>query len=132
MRSVNACSIVATVENGRVTKIGGDPDHPITRGFLCYRTNHFLDTQYSPSRLTQPLLRKNGALVPVSWDEALDFVAEGLRRIKDESGPAAIFHYTSGGTLGLLGRVSGRSSVGVVCFNWRTRDSISYTNRMFS
>jgi anaerobic selenocysteine-containing dehydrogenase len=94
----DVCSIVATVENGRVTRLAGDPDHPVTRGFLCYRTDQFLSTQYSSERLTTPLLRKDGALTPVSWDEALDTALA----IRDKHGPAAIFHYRSGGSLGLL------------------------------
>ncbi|WP_437310733.1 molybdopterin-containing oxidoreductase family protein [Sorangium sp. So ce388] len=98
----DACSIVATVEDGRVVRLGGDPGHPITRGFLCYRTSRFLETQYSPERLTAPLLRKGGELTPVSWEEALDTAAEQLLRIRSESGPAAIFHYRSGGSLGML------------------------------
>jgi anaerobic selenocysteine-containing dehydrogenase len=93
---------VATVEDGRVTHLAGDRDHPITRGFLCYRTSHFLPLQYGPERLTTPLLRKDGALQPVSWDEALDFVAARLLEIRRTSGPAAIFHYRSGGSLGIL------------------------------
>jgi anaerobic selenocysteine-containing dehydrogenase len=102
----DACSILATVEEGRVTKIAGDPNHPVTRGALCYRTSRFLHTQYSPERLTSPLLRKNGRLEPVSWDEALDFAAERLLAIRSESGPASIFHYRSGGSLGLLKALS--------------------------
>ena len=98
----DACSIVATIEGGRVTRLAGDPDHPITQGFLCHRTSQFLATQYSPERLTTPLLRKDGALVPVSWEEALDAAAARLTAIRAEHGPAAIFHYRSGGTLGLL------------------------------
>lgn len=97
----DTCAIVATVEDGRVTKLGGDPDHPVTQGFLCWRTNHFLEQQYHPNRLTTPLLRKDGVLVPVSWDEALDWAAASLLKIREESGPAAIFHYRSGGSLGL-------------------------------
>lgn len=98
----DTCSIVATVEGGRVTRIAGDPDHPVTQGFLCHRTSQFLSTQYSPDRLTTPLLRKGGGLVPVSWDEALDTAAQRLLAIREEHGPAAIFHYRSGGTLGLV------------------------------
>ncbi len=98
----DACSIVATVKDGRVVRLGGDPDHPVTRGFLCYRTSRFLETQDSPERLTTPLLRKGGELVPVSWEEALDAAAERLLAIRRESGPAAIFHYRSGGSLGML------------------------------
>jgi anaerobic selenocysteine-containing dehydrogenase len=98
----DTCSIVASVRDGRVIKLAGDRDHPITRGFLCYRTNQFLSRQYSPERLTAPLLRKDGELTQVSWNEALDHVARELSRIAKESGPAAIFHYRSGGSLGLL------------------------------
>jgi len=103
----DACSIVATVEDGRITQLAGDPDHPITQGFLCYRTNHFLDTQYSRERITTPLLRSkhSGKLLPVSWDEALDFAAHELVRIRAESGPESIFYYRSGGTLGMMGAV---------------------------
>jgi anaerobic selenocysteine-containing dehydrogenase len=98
----DACGIVATVENGRVTRLDGDRDHPVTRGFLCYRTSHFLPLQYGPERLTQPLLRKGGTLEPVGWDEALDFAAERLLAIRQTWGPEAIFHYRSGGSLGAL------------------------------
>jgi len=98
----DACGIVATVEDGRVTSIRGDKEHPVTRGFLCYRTSLFLSTQYSPDRLTKPLLRTNGNFHPISWNEALDLAAERLTAIRRESGPAAIFHYRSGGSLGLL------------------------------
>src|SRR3954470_3585893 len=98
----DACSIVAHVEDGRVVRLGGDPSHPVTQGFLCWRTNNFLPMQYSPERLTTPLLRGK----PVSWDEALDYAARELLRIRAESGPAAIFHYRSGGNLGALRHLS--------------------------
>ena len=94
----DACSIVAHVEDGKVTQLGGNPAHRITDGFLCWRTNNFLPLQYSAERLTTPLLRGK----PVSWDEALDFAAGELQRIRAESGPAAIFNYRSGGSLGAL------------------------------
>lgn len=102
----DSCAILATVENGAVTKLAGDPEHPVTNGFLCYRTNQFLDRQYSPERLKEPLLRVDGELVPVSWDRALDFIAERLVAFRAESGGASIFHYQSGGSLGLLKALS--------------------------
>jgi anaerobic selenocysteine-containing dehydrogenase len=94
----DACSLVAHVEGGRVVQLGGDPAHPVTQGFLCWRTNNFLPLQYSPERITTPLLRGK----PVSWEEALDFAARELLRVRAQSGPAAIFHYRSGGSLGAL------------------------------
>jgi anaerobic selenocysteine-containing dehydrogenase len=99
----DACAIVATVEEGRVVKLAGDPAHPITRGFLCWRTNHFLPLHEGPDRLRTPLLRgADGVHHPISWETALDFAAERLSTIRRESGPAAIFHYRSGGSLGML------------------------------
>jgi anaerobic selenocysteine-containing dehydrogenase len=94
------------VEGGRVTRIQGDPEHPVTRGFLCYRTSRFLDRQYDPARLTSPLVRRGTSLVPVSWDDALDLVAEAMLRIRAESGGAAILAYRSGGSLGLMKHVT--------------------------
>ena len=91
------------MEGERIVKLAGDPQHPVTRGFLCWRTNHFLNLQYGPERLTAPLLRgPDGVQRPVSWDEALDIAAARLLAIRAESGPAAIMHYRSGGSLGLL------------------------------
>lgn len=98
----DACSMVATVEDGRVIQLQGDKQHPVTRGFLCHRTSRFLARQYSPERITTPLLRQGEQFVPVAWDQALDLAAEKLQAICDQSGPAAILHYRSGGSLGLL------------------------------
>ena len=102
----DACALLVGVENGRAVSLRGDPDHPVTRGFLCYRTNRFLERQHSSERLGTPLMRKGDRLETVGWDEALDFAARELQRIRAESGPAAILHYRSGGSLGLLKHVS--------------------------
>jgi anaerobic selenocysteine-containing dehydrogenase len=104
----DACGIVATVADGRVIKIQGDPEHPVTQGFLCYRTSRFLERQYDPERITQPLLRRGNDIRAVTWDDALDFIAEKMLRIKSESGGAAILHYRSGGTLGLMKHLNDR------------------------
>ena len=102
----DACGILATVENGVVTRLRGDPQHPVTRGFLCFRTSRYPQLQAGPTRLRQPLLRKNGRLVPVSVEEALEVAADRLTTVRSESGPAAIFHYRSGGSLGILKHLS--------------------------
>ncbi|MFQ5600124.1 MAG: molybdopterin-dependent oxidoreductase [Candidatus Krumholzibacteriia bacterium] len=98
----DACGIVARVEDGRVVSLAGDRQHPITRGFLCERTARYLRRQYDADRLTHPLKRRGGRFVRVGWDEALDCVASGLARIRHESGPQAVLHYRSGGSLGIL------------------------------
>ena len=103
----DACQIIATVEDGKIVKLRGDPAHPVTRGFLCYRTDHYLERQqYSPERLTTPLIRKGGVLTPASWDEALDLVAAKLAEAKDQHGAESVFYYASGGSLGMMKRVS--------------------------
>jgi anaerobic selenocysteine-containing dehydrogenase len=101
----DACGIVATVENGRITRLAGDPDHPVTRGFLCQRTSRFLERQYAPERLTTPLRRRGDTFEPVGWEEALDEIAARLLEIRATSGPAAILHYRCGGSMGLLKEV---------------------------
>ena len=104
----DACSLLLTVEDGRPTLLRGDPADPVTQGFLCERTSRFLARQADPARIVTPLLRRaRGApLQPVPWDEALDVAAQRLRAIRAESGPAAILHYRSGGSLGLLKHVA--------------------------
>jgi anaerobic selenocysteine-containing dehydrogenase len=98
----DTCGIVATVEDGRIVRIQGDPEHPVTRGFLCYRTSRFLERQYDPERLVTPMIRRDGRHEPVAWDEALDLVARKLLQVREESGGAAILNYRSGGSLGLM------------------------------
>src|SRR5262249_22151531 len=67
---------------------------------------HLLESDYYKNRLTTPLYRRNGALEPIGWEEALDIAAERLTAIRRESGPAAIFLYRSGGSLGILKSLS--------------------------
>ncbi len=98
----DACSMLVEVEEERAIRLLGDRSDPVTRGFLCERTAKFLARQYAPDRITTPLVRRAGKLAPASWDAALDLVARELLRIRAESGPAAILHYRSGGSLGLL------------------------------
>jgi anaerobic selenocysteine-containing dehydrogenase len=98
----DACGLVATVEDGRLVRLGGDPYHPVTRGFLCSRTSQFPSRQNSPDRLTAPLLRDGSGFRTASWEEALSFAAGRLLEIRSESGPASILHYRSGGSLGLV------------------------------
>lgn len=98
----DACGVIATVEHGKVTGLRGDPAHPVTQGFLCYRTSKYPELVESELRIREPMVRKGGNLVPASWDEALDLVARKLLEVRQQSGPAAILHYRSGGSLGIL------------------------------
>ena len=53
----DTCAMLVTVENGRATKVAGDPDHPVTRGFLCTKVNKYVDRTYHRDRLLKPLKR---------------------------------------------------------------------------
>ena len=61
----DACGVLITVENGRATKIQGDPEHPVTRGFLCAKVAKYLDRVYSPDRVLYPM-RRIGPKGPVA------------------------------------------------------------------
>ena len=100
----DVCGILATVVDGRVVALNGDPDHPVTRGFLCPRTARVFERQYADDRVLTPLVRDSldQEFRPASWDEALDLVAGRLDAIRRQSGGAAILHYRCGGSLGLL------------------------------
>jgi anaerobic selenocysteine-containing dehydrogenase len=99
--------MIATVEDGRVTRLQGDPEHPVTRGFLCHRTSRFLERQYSAERLTKPQLRqgKSDKFAEIPWPNALDLVAEKLLEFRDQSGGASILQYRCGGSLGIMKHV---------------------------
>src|SRR5216684_3456688 len=94
----DTCAMLVTVENGRATHVAGDPDHPVTRGFLCAKVNRYVERTYHPERLTRPLRRVGpkgqGRFEPVSWDEALDMVAAGLTKAVGEHGAQSVLPYS--------------------------------------
>src|SRR5260370_39442201 len=53
----DACGVLITIEDGLATKIQGDPEHPVTRGFLCAKVAKYLDRVYSPDRVLYPMRR---------------------------------------------------------------------------
>jgi thiosulfate reductase/polysulfide reductase chain A len=94
------CGVLAHVRDGRVTKITGNPSHPLSRGRLCPRGTGGMGLLYDPDRLKTPLIRreKRGSQVfeEVSWEAALDHVAKNLIRIRDEYGPETMALYSHG------------------------------------
>ncbi len=98
----DTCAMHVTVEGGRATKVSGDPDHPITVGFLCGKVSNYLDRVYSEDRVLHPRVREHGALRRASWDEALDRVAAGLTEAREQFGGESILPYSYMGTQGLI------------------------------
>jgi anaerobic selenocysteine-containing dehydrogenase len=107
----DTCSILVTVEDGRVTHLQGDPEHPFTRGFLCHKVAHYDRRLYSPSRVLYPLRRigakGEGKLARITWDEALDEIAYRFKAIVESDGGEAILPYSYGGSLGIVQRLAG-------------------------
>jgi len=107
----DSCGIVTQVEDGRVVRTTGDPDHPITRGWLCRKGNRYLERHTSPDRLLYPMRRIGpkgaGQFERISWDAALDAIAERWQEIGARWGPESIVPYGYSGTMGVVQRVAG-------------------------
>jgi len=88
------CGVLAKVEDGKVIKLEGNPDHPHSRGKLCARGQSGLMNTYDPDRVLFPLIRAGkrgeGLFRQASWDEALDVVARNMLKIKEKYGPEAM------------------------------------------
>lgn len=93
------CGLELLVENGRLTRVRGDRENLRSRGYVCRKGMSVIYHQYPADRLTQPLKRVGDGFEPVSWDQAVDEIAEKLRGIVDDFGPRA-FAYMGGGSTG--------------------------------
>jgi anaerobic selenocysteine-containing dehydrogenase len=102
------CSLLAHVEDGRITRIEGDPDQPFTAGFACAKVNRDAELVHSPERLTTPLRRVSakgeGKFATIGWDEALDEIVARWQAIIAESGPLALLGYAYSAHQGQMNR----------------------------
>ncbi len=91
---VNKCGIVAHVSRGRVVKLEPNPAFPKSRAMLCAKGNAGIKVLYDPDRLKHPLIRTgergSGQWRKASWNEALDYTAERLLKIKEKYGPQGV------------------------------------------
>ncbi len=91
---------------GKAVKLRGNPDHPVTRGFLCAKVARYLDREYHADRLMHPMRRVGakgeGRFARITWDEALDEIASRLRAAAAEHGSESILPYSYAGTMGYL------------------------------
>ncbi|CCQ95054.1 putative oxidoreductase yoaE [[Clostridium] ultunense Esp] len=103
----DTCSLKVTVnEEGKAVKIKGNEEHPITKGFLCIKVNHYLERVYHPKRLLYPMRRvgKKGEakFERISWDEAVAIVTEQFKKTIREYGAEAILPYSYAGNMGVI------------------------------
>lgn len=90
------CGVEVGVRDGRVQAVRGDENSPVNKGLLCVKGYHLPAMLYGKDRLTRPMLRQNGVLEPISWDEALDLIAEKFGAALEEKGPNGVAMYGSG------------------------------------
>ncbi len=104
----DCCGMIAHVEDGKLIKVEGDPDHPITLGSLCIKGRKLVDRLYHPERVLTPLKKVEGGWQAVSWEQALREIAEQMRQARQEFGPTAVMHHYDYGSSGLLKNLEAR------------------------
>lgn len=106
----DTCSILSHVEGGRLVRVEGNPNHPVTQGYLCRKFSRIQERVYRDDRLLYPLKRvgkKGGAdFQRISWGEAVETIAGRWREIiadqGPDGGPYAILPFNGSGTEGLV------------------------------
>jgi len=103
--------MVYEVENGQLTSVKGNKEHPMTRGGLCVKLKDYEKRHYHPDRLLYPMRRTgpkgSGQFERISWDEALDEITSRWKAIIAEHGPHAILPYSYLGNQGLVHGLNG-------------------------
>jgi formate dehydrogenase major subunit len=84
------CDMLVGTRENRMVRVAPAQDSPVAKGHLCVKGRYAFDFVYAPDRLTAPMIRKGDGWMCVSWDEALIFAAERLRRILEQHGPHAV------------------------------------------
>ncbi len=102
------CSLIATVDNGRLLKIAGDPEQPFTDGFACAKVNRDADVVHSSERIKTPLRRTgpkgSGQFAAITWAEALDEIETRWKAIIAKDGPLALLGYAYSSHQGQINR----------------------------
>lgn len=88
------CGVLVHLEDGKITKIDGDPSFPVNKGFTCVKGQVYHESVYHPDRLKYPMKRVGqrggGKWKRISWDQALNEIAEQLTEFKDRYGAESI------------------------------------------
>jgi anaerobic selenocysteine-containing dehydrogenase len=102
----DSCSMTATIEDGRLSKLDGNDEHPVTRGFICAKVRHFARRVYGADRLMRPGIRTGpkgtGRFQFVEWGEALEHIARKMEEAREEFGAESVLPFYYGGSNGLL------------------------------
>ena len=94
----DACGLTLTIEGDQVQQVRGMKEHKFTRGTLCQKMQHYERTVHHPGRLTTPLRRigpkGSGQFTPITWEEALQEIAEQFQHCIDTYGSESIMPYS--------------------------------------
>ncbi|MFD4928675.1 molybdopterin oxidoreductase family protein [Peribacillus butanolivorans] len=100
------CGLLLHKKDGKIIKVQGDPNHPVTKGNICNKVRNMTARIYDPKRLQQPLKRigskGEGNFVPISWEEALDTITSKWKNLIEQHGPESILPYSFYGNMGNL------------------------------
>lgn len=102
----DTCAMLARVQEGKLLGVRGNPDHPMTRGYLCCKVNHYEERVYSRDRVLYPHRRVGrkgeGKFERITWDEALGEIVVRWQEIIAKHGAEAILPYSYAGTMGIV------------------------------
>lgn len=87
------CGLEVDVKDNRVTDIRANQDHVVSKGHLCVKGKRFGSIQHSPDRVTSPLKRVGDSWQTISWDQAINEIADKIAEIKAAKGPQSIAHF---------------------------------------
>jgi anaerobic selenocysteine-containing dehydrogenase len=109
----DSCSLLSHVKGGKLVKVEGNPEHPVTQGIICRKFAASPTRIYGSDRLRYPMKRigckGEGRFEQISWDEAIETITQQWQTIVDEDGPASILPFFGSGTEGLVnGRIVGK------------------------
>lgn len=90
------CGVLVGIEDGKAVAEKGDPKSPVNKGLCCVKGYHSVLALYGKDRLTKPLVKKNGAYVETSMEEALELIASKMKETIKDYGKGSVSIYGSG------------------------------------
>lgn len=103
----DTCGLLLHKEKGRIVKVTGNPDHPITQGAICNKVRNITERIYHPQRVLYPMRRTGpkgkGEFERITWEEAIAEITQRYKELIEQHGPESILPYSFYGNMGILG-----------------------------
>lgn len=100
------CGLLVHKKDGKIVKVEGDPNHPVTKGSICNKVRNLTERLYDPNRLKYPLKRVGakgeGKFERISWQEAIETITSRWKKIVEIDGPESVLPYSFYGNMGNL------------------------------